>query len=154
MKNEIGKFDIFATVIIVIIICCSLGLIAANPPEKGTAELSLENYDRYIEIKANLYYSNANDGRAKLVFAPNAWCELRNVKIKIAIQSNTIKYCEYDISFDLSAQDNPFEYQIEVSFNAPLTGSNVSRPPFLDIDIGDDDITVISVTGQSVYVGV
>ena len=144
MKNEIGKFDIFAVVILVMIICVGMGVTIANAPQKGTTELSLDNYEGFVKIDKRFVHSDGRYTRLILEISPKYLYELRNTKLKISIQGDKIDYIEYSFSLDLT-KNKKYEKAIDLKLTGDLSLSELSDKT---------SVTVSSITGQAVYAGV
>lgn len=144
MKNEIGKFDIFAVIILVVIICVGMGLTIAHAPQKGTTELSLDNYEGFVKIDKRFVYSDGRYTRLILEISPQYLYELRNINLKIGIQGDKIDYIEYSFSLDLT-KNKKYEQIIDLKLTGDLSLSELSVKT---------SVTVSSITGQAVYVGV
>lgn len=54
MKNKLLKFELAFTAIIVIIACCGIGLAIHNRIDKGSGELTTENYVKYMQVECRL----------------------------------------------------------------------------------------------------
>ena len=153
MENRVNLFDIIITVLLVIAACFGIGFAAYNRVDKGSGEITLENYSKYLSVKCSLSrgmggspYSMQYD--YVVSFSPASSYRLKNVTVQYTLAS---EYSDidgtYSGTFEVLEGTGKVEGKVTYEYPKDLSSMEVAGM-FPEIQIN-----VVSVSGTYEYIG-
>lgn len=122
MENRLSKFEIILTAVLFVLACCGIGVSLANRVQKGTGELTLENYSDFMQVDCRLGHGSGNgatiDFDYYIVVTAAEHYRLEDVTIEYILTSDSASFPDGTITATIGAGESyTVEDSAEFSFS-------------------------------------
>lgn len=151
MKNKLSKIEIIITAILFLIACCGIGVTIHKRVDKGSGQLTMENYTDFMQVECEvggngIGYGNTMSFSYYVTVNAARYYKLENVTISYSLRSSSVNLPDGTLTATLKAGER-YSKEYKDGFNVVIDEND----PFGALRNPTIQITVNSVTGTYRY---